>query len=52
MYGHRNIPKAKQVYLNPALRDKIIDYTNEGRVYYGKVNKTIKDYYGIQKENL
>lgn len=52
MYGHRNIPKAKQVYLNPALRDKIIDYTNEGRVYYGKVSKTIKDYYEIIQEKF
>lgn len=45
MYGHRNIPKSKQVYVNKELKQKITDYTNQGRVYYGKIRKTIKDYY-------
>lgn len=50
MYGHRNIPRAKQVYLNKELKETITKYTNSGKIYYGKTQKTIKDYYEeIQK---
>lgn len=52
MYGHRNIPKAKQVYVNKELKERITKYTNEGRVYYGKIVKTIKDYYPLIKEKF
>ena len=52
MYGHRNIPKAKQVYVNKELKQKITNYTNQGRVYYGKVRKTIKDYYPAIKDKF
>lgn len=45
MYGHRKIAKSKQVYVNKDLKEKITKYTNEGRVYYGKIKKTVKDYY-------
>lgn len=50
MYGHRNIPKTKQVYLNKELKEKITEYTNNKRVYYGKTIKTIKDYYSSVHE--
>jgi hypothetical protein len=45
MYGHRNIPRTKQVYLNKELKETITKYTNSGKIYYGKTQKTIKDYY-------
>lgn len=45
MYGHRNIAKSKQVYVDKALKKRITDYTNSGRVYYGKIVKRLKDYY-------
>lgn len=51
MYGHRDIPKTKQIYLNKELKDKITEYTNKGRIYYGKIVKTLKDYYEeVQKK--
>ncbi len=50
MYGHRKIPKTKLVYLNKDYKDRITQYTNSGRVYYGKIPKTIKDYYQPIKE--
>lgn len=50
MYGHRNIPRTKSVYLHPSYKELITKYTNEGRSYYGKNVKTIKDYYSqVQK---
>ena len=45
MYGHRNMPKTKQVYVNKELKQRITDYTHQKRVYYGKHPKTLKDYY-------
>lgn len=51
MYGHRNIPRTKQIYVNKELKNKITEYTNQGRVYYGKIVKTLKDYYEeVQKK--
>lgn len=52
MYGHRNIPKSKTIYVSKDLKQKITDYTNQGRVYYGKVVKTIKDYYEVIQQKF
>ena len=45
MYGHKNIPIKKQVYVGTNLKQKITDYTNSGKVYFRKTIKTIKDYF-------
>lgn len=51
MYGGRGIPKRKRIFVDKTLKKKITDYTNQGRVYYGKTKKTLKDYYDqVKKE--
>lgn len=45
MLGKRT-PRVKTIYLNKELRDKITNYTNQGKQYGDSKNdKTIKDYY-------
>lgn len=45
MYGYNRTIRSKRVYLNPSLRDRITQLTNEGKAYSGIVIKTINDYY-------
>lgn len=44
MYGHRNIPKIRPIYVNKDIKDRITQYSNQARIYYGKIQKTINDY--------
>lgn len=50
MYGNRT-PRTKRIYLNKYYKDRITEYTNQGRGYgEGKIDKKLQDYYEpIQK---
>ena len=57
MYGHRNMPKTKQVYVNKELKQRITDYTHQKRVYvynpwiYSKNNKIHLDILNMFKDS-
>lgn len=50
MHGYNRTVRYKPIYLSKSCKQRILDYTNQNKIYCGYNKKTVKDYYQAVKD--